>query len=114
MKTKSDRALSRDREISTIIAALRYWQREGLMSAGHEGSIACNGGDIVPLTAEEIDELCERLNFAPDELLEWRKELHEEIGGMGFDDPDQAVDGGDAVEYLGKLYDDLGQMIEKP
>ena len=45
------------------------------------------------------------------ELLEWQKELREEIGGMGFDDPDQAVDGSDAVEYLGKLYDDLGQMV---
>ena len=50
------------RELSTILAALRYWQREGLMSCGHEGSIACNGGDIKPLTATEIDDLCERLN----------------------------------------------------
>lgn len=40
-----------------------------------------------------------------------QKELRDEIGGMGFDDPDQAVDGGDAVEYLGKLYEDLGQMV---
>jgi len=45
------------------------------------------------------------------ELLEWCKQLREEIGGMGFDDPDQAVDGSDAVEYLGKLYDDLEQMV---
>lgn len=45
------------------------------------------------------------------ELLEWCKQLREEIGGMGFDDPDQAVDGSDAVEYLGRLYDDLGRMV---
>jgi hypothetical protein len=45
------------------------------------------------------------------ELLEWCKQLRDEIGGMGFDDPDQSVDGSDAVEYLGKLYDDLEQMV---
>ena len=50
------------RELSTILAALRYWQREGLMSNGHEASIACDGGGIEPLTASEIDDLCERLN----------------------------------------------------
>jgi hypothetical protein len=192
-----------ERQTATILAALRYWQREGLMSSGHEGSIACNGGDIKPLSAPEIDALCEQINVAPDpaiivvgceggliqgassnidglsmivldydtegcgddeitevpqsdtvelepaivglhtvahdapwiqqicdavgvkglreqiniatpessELLEWRKQLREEIGGMGFDDPDQSVDGSDAVEYLGKLYDDLGQMV---
>ena len=51
-----------NRELATALAALRYWQREGVMSCGHEGSIACNGGDIEPLTGTEIDDLCERLN----------------------------------------------------
>ena len=58
--------------------------------------------------------LREQINIATpesSELLEWCKQLREEIGGMGFDDPDQSVDGSDAVEYLGKLYDDLGQMV---
>ena len=45
------------------------------------------------------------------ELIEWCKQLREEIGGMGFDDPEQSVDAGDAVEYLSKLYDDLEQMV---
>lgn len=51
----------------------------------------------------------------PNELLAWRRQLHEEIGALGFAyGPDADVNGGDAVEYLGKLYDDLGQMIEEP
>jgi hypothetical protein len=55
-------AANTTRETATIIAALLYWKREGLMSSGHEVAIASNGGDIEPLTAEEIDKLCERLN----------------------------------------------------
>ncbi len=53
-----------DRELVTVLAALRYWQREGLMSAGAETELASDGGKLVPLTAREIDGLCERLNFA--------------------------------------------------
>lgn len=49
------------RELNTILAALRYWQREGLLSGGHEQDIAADAG-VVPLTAVEIDALCERLN----------------------------------------------------
>jgi len=48
------------REVDTLIASLRYWQREGLMSTGHEQDIACENGDA--LNAEEIDELVEELN----------------------------------------------------
>lgn len=191
------------RQSATILAALRYWQREGLMSSGHEQDIATEGNSMNALDAEDIDALCKQINIAPEpaiivigcegglvqgassniealsmivldydtegadddeitevpqsdtvelepaivglhtvahdapwvrqicdavgvkglreqiniatpessELLEWRKQLREEIGGMGFDDPDQSVDGSDAVEYLGKLYDDLGQMV---
>lgn len=50
----------KDRELATILAALRYWQREGLKSDGHEADIAAEHGP--PLTAEEIDDLCEWLN----------------------------------------------------
>lgn len=49
-------------ELATVLAALRYWQREGLMSAGCEQDIASDGGRIEPLTEGQIDELCERLN----------------------------------------------------
>ena len=52
------------RELGTVLAALRYWQREGLMNGGHEQDIATNGGEVEPLNADEIDALCERLNFS--------------------------------------------------
>jgi hypothetical protein len=52
-----------DRELATILAALRYWQREGLSSAGHEQDIASNGYRFEALSEQEIDTLCERLNF---------------------------------------------------
>lgn len=50
-----------------MLASLRYWQREGLMSSGHEiAEIATDGGTLEPLTAKAIDGLCERLNFGED------------------------------------------------
>jgi hypothetical protein len=51
--------------LATILAALRYWQREGWISSGHEHDIASNGGTIEPLEAAEIDSLCEWLNIEP-------------------------------------------------
>lgn len=50
------------RQLATILAALRYWQREGFMSSGHEMDIATDGGILRPLNGAEIDLLCERLN----------------------------------------------------
>ena len=61
------------RELSTILAALRYWQSEGCNPAApHVGllparEIASNAGAYYPLSAAEIDALCERLNVAPDD-----------------------------------------------
>jgi hypothetical protein len=57
----SQPALDR-RERATVLAALRYWQREGPMSAGGEHDIATDGDHVAPLTAAEIDTLCARLN----------------------------------------------------
>lgn len=55
-----------DIEHATILAALRYWQRAGRCGEDHttepEGDIATNGGTIEPLTADEIDAFCERIN----------------------------------------------------
>jgi hypothetical protein len=48
---------------STVLAALRYWQREGWRSGGHEHDIASDGGTVLPLTEAEIDVVCEDLNF---------------------------------------------------
>jgi hypothetical protein len=49
------------RERDTVIAALRYWLREGLMSHGHEIELAENDHGK-PLNPAEIDDLCERIN----------------------------------------------------
>jgi hypothetical protein len=50
------------RELATVLAALQYWQSE--LAATDE---IIDGGehfsDHHPLTADEIDDLCERLNF---------------------------------------------------
>jgi hypothetical protein len=57
----TERDLS-DRELATVLAALRHWQRQRERTPG-----ALPGGphhfeDVTPLSAQEIDELCERLN----------------------------------------------------
>ncbi|KKL28808.1 hypothetical protein LCGC14_2371380 [marine sediment metagenome] len=49
-----------ERELATILAALRLWQggpRHDLMN------IATNDGEFVQLSGAEIDVLAERLNF---------------------------------------------------
>lgn len=63
------------RELATVLAALRYWQRtrpQGTTNTLYgkdlsdaalmEGDIATDGGSLKPLAANEIDSLCERLN----------------------------------------------------
>lgn len=51
-------------ELATILAALRYWQREGLRGDPKaELDIASDGQTLTPMTPEEIDRLCARLNF---------------------------------------------------
>ncbi len=52
---------------STVLAALRYWQREGLFSSGHEQDVATNQGEFFALNKEQIDDLCERINIKDDE-----------------------------------------------
>ncbi len=54
-----------DRELATVLAALRYWQRQSskavdaaLLSPDHFEE------SCTPLTDREIDGLCERLNCA--------------------------------------------------
>src|ERR1039457_907270 len=57
------------RQTATILAALRYWQREGLMSSGHEQDIATEGNSMNALDAEDIDALCEQINLAPEPAI---------------------------------------------
>jgi hypothetical protein len=51
-----------DRELATILAALRYWQRNDA-AQGPESCIATNMGAFPPLGDEEIDMLCEQINL---------------------------------------------------
>jgi len=66
-----DRLLDLDgRELATVLAALRYYQSENLQDDGAvadqaAGDIASDSGRFQPLTREEVDGLCERLNSPP-------------------------------------------------
>lgn len=52
-----------DRELATVLAALRLWQsQDGGETNSELNAIASNEGQCEPLTEEEIDDLCERLN----------------------------------------------------
>ena len=55
------------RELATVLAALRYRQQDLANDTG-EGPISPDHFDdqITPLSVEEIDELCERLNCGPE------------------------------------------------
>lgn len=50
------------RELATVIAALRFWQREAADDQP-EWDIATDGGEVEPLDGDGIDKLCEDLNF---------------------------------------------------
>jgi hypothetical protein len=56
-----------DRELATVLAALRYWQQD--LAENDDGPISDHFIDHTPLTVEEIDDLCERLNVSPVVLL---------------------------------------------
>jgi len=48
-----------DRELATVLAALRYWQQD---LSENDGPISEHLDEHAPLTVVEIDDLCERLN----------------------------------------------------
>ncbi len=56
-----NRIVVSDRELHTVLAALRWWQGERHHDYGIN-DIATNGGTCKPLTLDEIDALCERIN----------------------------------------------------
>jgi hypothetical protein len=57
------------RERATLRAALCYWRREGVLSAGHERDMESDHGCLGPLSAGELDQLAERLE-RPERLPE--------------------------------------------
>ena len=54
-----------ERELATVLAALRYWQQD-LAENDDEGPISPEHftDRVTPLSVEEIDALCERLNYS--------------------------------------------------
>lgn len=62
-KTENAHAILTTRERDTILAALRYWQRCGEFAGQDIHDIATGGEDgDISLNAEDIDELCLKLN----------------------------------------------------
>lgn len=49
-------------ELATVLAALRYWQNDVLNQEGARRGDA-HFEEVNPLTASEVDDLCENLNF---------------------------------------------------
>lgn len=66
MTKRLDVSLS-DREIAVILAALRNWQTDSLNEDMAEEFRDYFVGDVSMLTDDEIDALCERINFSADE-----------------------------------------------
>lgn len=58
---------------ATILAALRFYQERGMGDPANRSDmiheIATNGGAVISLNAEGIDDLCERLNTAETPVL---------------------------------------------
>ena len=57
-----------DRELAAVLAALRMRQKylrhtTAIGRSDHAYDIASDGGALEPLTAQEIEELCERINL---------------------------------------------------
>lgn len=128
-----------DRQLATTLAALRYWQREGRMSAGHEHDIASAGDSLVPLNDDEINALCEDLKCGPANPLirHLTEELQAIIKAIDEDNPGRAHWlARTAVEHIAKqesgagvpsashsltsdtelcrLHDQLSELLENP
>jgi Ser/Thr protein kinase RdoA (MazF antagonist) len=57
-----------DRDIAQLLAALRNWQTDSL-NEDLVDAFAGHFEDHEPLTDDEIDALCERLNFAGEQVV---------------------------------------------
>lgn len=65
-ETKKTVTVSLDsNELATVLAALRYWQQD-LAANGDEPIISEHFEDVKPLTPDQIDDLCERINCSPE------------------------------------------------
>jgi predicted transcriptional regulator len=57
-----------DRDIAQLLAALRNWQTDAL-NEDLADAFAGHFEDHEPLSDDEIDALCERLNFAGEQVV---------------------------------------------
>lgn len=104
-----------DQETATILAALRYYQHCGMGEPNNRPDwlheIATNG-DVTSLDANEIDALCERINFADTSTLllacyvalDSLQQLADKAG-----DVDEFNDGGHAREACRILRNAIGR-----
>lgn len=113
------------RELGTVLAALRFWQRLGDRHGGPELAIATDEGQLASLSDEEIDGLCERLNLGmgsheeatPEELARAR-----DLYAAGSDDDIEIDDGakvsraddGTWVQAWVWLAHDVQPAVEEP
>lgn len=80
-----------NRELATVLAALRYWQEDCQCNPDHRrdeiDDIATNGGELAALDDAEVDALCERLG-APEQApmtdgrQPWRVDQNEDTGAV--------------------------------
>lgn len=52
------------KEINTVLAALRFFQMKGAAAGPEIADLATNNGAESPMSNDEIDALCERLNVS--------------------------------------------------
>lgn len=78
-----------ERELATVLAALRSWQERGDPGGFYSEYFE----EYEPLSEDEIDDLCERLNCSDliDEALEYEAEAF---------DNDEEVNGADLVDWF--------------
>lgn len=84
-----------DREHATVLAALRSWQSQHSAVYAEYDDIATNGGKVEPLTVDEIDRLCERLNMG--EIQEGATGEEIDLAREMYGSEDIQVDEGAAV-----------------
>lgn len=88
-----------EREFATVLAGLRFWQKSEADTIDPAiEDIASNGGALTPLSASDIDALCERLNCDPVE--QGLRDALEEIAGSGLTDDGAEQARSIAVEAL--------------
>ncbi len=91
-----------NRELATVLAALRVWQRCGLTAdtPTPEDSMASDDGTISILQPAEIDKLCEKLNETED-ASGWIAQARELYGSDEIEiDEDAVLSQGDEGAFV--------------